>query len=50
MVPFRKFVDERGWLAEIFRHDKLHAWSRPEMAYVSVTNPGVLRGPNEHVD
>ena len=50
IVPFRKFVDERGWLAEIFRHDELPAWFRPEMAYVSVTNPGVLRGPHEHVD
>ena len=50
IVPFRKFVDERGWLAEIFRHDELPAWFRPEMAYVSVTNPGVLRGPHEHVE
>ena len=49
-MPFRKFVDERGWLAEIFRHDELPEWFRPEMAYVSVTNPGVLRGPHEHVD
>lgn len=50
ITPFRKFVDERGWLAEIFRHDELPAWFRPEMSYVSVTNPGVLRGPHEHVD
>ena len=50
ITPFRKFVDERGWLAEIFRHDELPAWFRPEMCYVSVTNPGVLRGPHEHVD
>ena len=49
-TPFSKFVDERGWLAEIFRHDELPAWFRPEMSYVSVTNPGVLRGPHEHVD
>ena len=50
IAPYRKFVDERGWLAEIFRHDELPAWFRPEMSYVSVTNPGVLRGPHEHVD
>ena len=30
IAPFRKFVDERGWLAEIFRHDELPAWFRPE--------------------
>lgn len=50
VTPFRKFIDERGWLAEIFRHDELPAWFRPEMSYVSLTNPGVLRGPHEHVD
>ena len=50
ITSFRKFVDERGWLAEIFRHDELPEWFRPEMSYVSVTNPGVLRGPHEHVD
>lgn len=47
---FRKIVDGRGWLMEIFRHDELPAWFRPEMSYISETNPGVLRGPHEHVD
>jgi dTDP-4-dehydrorhamnose 3,5-epimerase len=46
----RKFIDERGWLAELFRHDELDPEVRPAMAYVSVTMPGVLRGPHEHVD
>jgi len=46
----RKFVDERGWLAELFRHDELEAEFHPAMAYISVTQPGVLRGPHEHVD
>ena len=50
VTPFRKFIDERGWLAEIFRHDELPGWFRPTMSYVSVTLPGVLRGPHEHVD
>jgi len=48
--PLRKFMDERGWLAEIFRHDELPEAYHPAMAYVSVTLPGVLRGPHEHVD
>lgn len=48
--PFRRFVDARGWLSEIFRHDELPDWFRPEMAYASVTNPGTLRGPHEHLD
>lgn len=47
---FRKFIDERGWLAEIFRHDELAAEFHPAMAYMSLTLPGVLRGPHEHVD
>ena len=50
VTPLKKFVDERGWLAEIFRHDELEAEFHPAMTYVSVTNPGVLRGPHEHVD
>lgn len=46
----RKFTDERGWLAEIFRHDELAAEFYPAMAYISVTEPGFTRGPHEHVD
>jgi dTDP-4-dehydrorhamnose 3,5-epimerase len=46
----RKFVDERGWLTEIFRHDEVEAEFYPVMAYVSSTEPGHLRGPHEHVD
>jgi dTDP-4-dehydrorhamnose 3,5-epimerase len=41
-----KFSDERGWLAEIFRDDEIKY--HPVMAYVSVTRPGVTRGPHEH--
>lgn len=48
--PLRKFVDERGWLAELFRHDELDADFYPAMAYISITEPGVTRGPHEHVD
>lgn len=42
-----KFEDERGWLAEIFRRDELNF--DMSMAYVSLTKPGVIRGPHEHV-
>jgi dTDP-4-dehydrorhamnose 3,5-epimerase len=46
----RKFVDERGWLAELFRHDELAEEFYPTMTYISSTEPGVTRGPHEHVD
>ena len=38
--------DERGWLAEIYRDDEDHY--QPVMGYISVTHPGVARGPHEH--
>ena len=41
-----KFADERGWLAEIFRNDEIKC--QPVMSYVSLTKPGVVRGPHEH--
>jgi dTDP-4-dehydrorhamnose 3,5-epimerase len=46
----RKIVDERGWLAELFRDDETDEEFRPAMAYVSTTAPGVQRGPHEHAD
>jgi dTDP-4-dehydrorhamnose 3,5-epimerase len=45
----RKFVDERGWLSELFRRDELSEEFYPAMAYISSTHPGVQRGPHEHV-
>ncbi len=42
-----KYNDERGWLTEIYRHDELDYI--PAMSYVSLTKPGVVRGPHEHV-
>lgn len=50
VTPIRKFTDERGWLAELFRHDEVAPEFQPAMAYISVTLPGVLRGPHEHLD
>ena len=46
----RKFLDGRGWLAELFRHDELEVEFYPAMAYISATQPGVQRGPHEHVE
>lgn len=43
---FKRFQDSRGWLAEAFRIDELAF--RPEMGYLSVTFPGIVRGPHEH--
>jgi dTDP-4-dehydrorhamnose 3,5-epimerase len=45
-----KLADERGWLAEIFRQDELPAECHPVMAYVSMSLPGVTRGPHLHLD
>lgn len=48
VYPLKKFVDERGWLAELFRHDELAEEFYPQMAYISVTEPDFQRGPHEH--
>jgi dTDP-4-dehydrorhamnose 3,5-epimerase len=50
VYPLLKFVDERGWLAELFRCDNLEKEFYPAMAYISVTEPNVQRGPHEHVE
>src|SRR5262245_54856423 len=46
----KKFTDERGWLAELYRLDELDQEFHPAMTYISATKPGVTRGPHEHVD
>jgi dTDP-4-dehydrorhamnose 3,5-epimerase len=46
----RRHLDERGWLAELFRHDQLEEEFYPRMAYISQSEPQVQRGPHEHVD
>jgi len=43
-----QYHDERGWLVEIFRNDE--TTYRPAMSYVSMTRPGIARGPHEHVE
>ena len=48
IYPLKKFVDERGWLCELFRHDEIAAQFYPTMAYISITEPNLQRGPHEH--
>ena len=50
VYPLKKFYDDRGWLAELFRNDDIAREFHPEMGYISFTKPGVQRGPHEHVD
>lgn len=45
-----KYIDDRGWLSELFRSDDTPPEFFPAMGYVSMTAPGVARGPHEHVD
>jgi dTDP-4-dehydrorhamnose 3,5-epimerase len=48
--PLRKYTDPRGWLCELFREDELPPEFHPVMVYLSMSHPGVSRGPHEHVD
>jgi len=48
--PLKHFRDSRGRLCELFRHDDLDPKYHPVMAYISMTLPGVARGPHEHHD
>ena len=48
--PLTKFLDDRGWLSELFRLDELDGLMTPVMSYLSMTKPGVARGPHEHVE
>ena len=48
--PLKRFEDARGWLLELFREDELSGENRPAMTYLSMTLPGVVRGPHEHRD
>ena len=46
----QRYDDRRGWLTELFREDELPEGYTPAMGYVSMTRPGVARGPHEHRD
>ena len=41
------YEDNRGWLGEVIRDDETN--HNPLMTYLSMTNPGLARGPHEHV-
>lgn len=40
------YEDHRGWLGEIIRVDETTL--KPLLCYISMTKPGVVRGPHEH--
>ncbi len=44
------YRDPRGWLVELFRHDEMAKEYHPVMCYISMTLPGIARGPHEHID
>jgi len=50
VYPLKRFSDDRGWLAELFRHDEIAGEFHPAMSYISLTKPLIQRGPHEHVD
>ncbi len=41
------YKDPRGWLGEIIREDESEI--TPSMVYLSMTRPGLARGPHEHI-
>jgi dTDP-4-dehydrorhamnose 3,5-epimerase len=43
-----RFEDKRGWLMELHRSDWMGDDYLPVMSYLSLTYPGVSRGPHEH--
>ena len=47
-VELQKFSDQRGWLTELHRKDELSKNLNPEMSYISMTFPKIVRGPHEH--
>ncbi len=48
LKDLRRFLDHRGWLCELFRSDEISEEIFPQMAYCSLTYPGVARGPHAH--
>jgi dTDP-4-dehydrorhamnose 3,5-epimerase len=44
----KRYDDDRGWLLELLRQDELDPQYYPVMSYVSMSLPGVARGPHEH--
>ena len=48
--PLSKYIDDRGWLTEVYRLDELEKPYHPVMGYISMTHADVVRGPHEHAD
>ena len=48
IMELELYSDQRGWLTEFFRQDELKQSQLPLMGYVSMTEPGMSRGPHEH--
>ena len=48
VISLKKNVDDRGFLVETYRADELPGNVKPQMSYLSVTEPGIGRGPHEH--
>ena len=52
LTPLTFASDSRDWPTELFRSDVLEAAgmkeAQPVMGYLSMTRPGVARGPHEH--
>lgn len=46
----KRFSDQRGWLSECFRSDEINKDICPVMSYISLTYPGIVRGPHEHIN
>lgn len=46
LTPLTVREDGRGWLTEVWRADE--SMHTPAMGYVSLTQPGITRGPHEH--
>lgn len=46
LTELHRHSDSRGWLMEVWRADESE--HVPLMGYVSLTGPGVTRGPHEH--
>ena len=45
-----KNEDKRGWLMELFRTDAIDENVFPVMSYLSLTYPGIERGPHVHFE
>lgn len=50
VIHLIKNEDTRGWLIELFRKDLIDEQILPEMSYISLTFPGIIRGPHEHLE